>query len=160
MKRIALVALIAVGAIAVQADAKSDLQKLYDNLATSVKKKDLKGCLAYLAPDYTDTNETGKKLNRKEFEAMVKQQFAAPITVKTFSIKVTKVTPKGSDLIAENTSKLSLTFANPQTKKNSTMEQTSSSRDTWVKSGGKWLMKSSTTVSTKRFLDGKEIKGQ
>lgn len=159
MKSILALSLLIMGAPVVQADAKADLQKLYTGLAASVKKKDLKTCLSYLAADYTDVDQKGKKQNRKEFEGMVKAQFAAPITVKSFNIKVTKVTPKGADLIAENTATMVLTFQNPQTKKASTIEQTSTSKDTWVKSGAKWLLKSSTTTSQKRKLDGKALPG-
>lgn len=153
-----LTAALAVAAF-VQADTKADLQKRYNELAVAVKKKDVTTCLGMLSADYTDVDPTGKKQTRKEFEKMVREQFKAPITVETFVIKVNKVTPKGSDFIAENSTKMTLTFMNPQTKKKSTVEQSSTAKDVWTKSGSRWLLKQSTTLTQKRTLDGKSIGG-
>lgn len=159
MKLALSLALALIAVPAVQADPKSDFQKLYNDLAAAIKKKDLKGSMAFLAPDYVDTDVKGKKMTRKEFEKVVSDQFKAPFKVTTFDIKVTKVTSKGAEFIVENTGKLVLTIPNPQTKKDSKLEQNSTSKDVWVKSGAKWLLKSSVTTSQKRYFDGKEVKG-
>jgi ketosteroid isomerase-like protein len=158
MKRILVAAILAVGIVAVQADAKEDLQKLYNSLAAAVKKKDAKACLGFLTADYKDIDIKGKAQTRKEFEKTIKDQFAQPVTVSKFEITVTKVMAKGADLEAENTAKMavSITLSDKKVHK---LEQTSTSRDTWTKVNGKWLLKTSKTLTQKKLLDGKEIKG-
>lgn len=153
--RLALGLTAALAAVLVIADAKSDLQKRYDGLVAAVKKKDLKTCMSFVTADYVDVDVKGKKLKRAEFEQQIKAQFAQPVTVEAFTISVDKATAKGADVVAETTSKLTLSFMNPQTNKKSKVEQISTGRDVWTKSGGKWLLKQSTALKEKRTLDGK-----
>lgn len=157
MKSILVASLLLAGAAVVLADQKADLQKQYNGISAAVKKKDLKASMAYLTSDYVDIDIKGKKHSRKEFEALIKQQFQLPLKMSTFDIKVTKVTPKGADLVVENSSKLIFSITDPNTKKTHKLEQNSTSRDVWVKSKEKWLLKSSTTLTQKRTIDGKEI---
>jgi len=156
MKR-TLVVIALISSALVLADQKSEIQARYNAMAAAVKKKDFDGSMAFLTKDYVDIDLKGKKHSRKEFEALIKQQFELPLKMTTFDIKVTKATVKGAEVIVDNSSKLVFTITDPKTKKTHKLEQVATARDVWIKPKDAWLLKSSATLTQKRTVDGKEI---
>lgn len=153
--------LLACAALADEAATlKSNLQTAIDQYTAAWKKKDAKTTeriiRAHFAKDFVSTMKTGQKMSLEEWIANDKMQMSFVKTVKTMSLKIDKVTVSGNKASSNETFLAEFMVDNPQTPgKTSTIKVKGTSKSTYKKVGGKWLISTMVEVSNSMTMDGK-----
>lgn len=134
------------------ADAKRSIQASTDKAMQLIVKHQYEGLAKLCTPDCKFT-EAGQTMGLKESLATLKAEMAVTKDVKMSS---TVLTCKVNGDTAECTSRdvMSAKVKGPD-KKWHTLNTDGTSRQTFVKKGGKWLMKSNASVTQKTLQDGK-----
>jgi len=136
------------------ADAKKAIQAAIDRENAALKKKDLAGLTATLAPGFVQTDNKGRQHTREQTVAMMQQ--ILPIAQKLDAKStVTKIVLKGDQATATVKEHADITVMNPQTKRTARLVTDSVEEGVWQNTGGKWLRKSSRTLKHQATLDGK-----
>lgn len=135
------------------AKVKKELEAMNAKAIAAIKKKDAATLIGLLTPDFTFQGTKGEKMTRAQYEQTVKQQFTVVKEVKAASAKVGAVTVKGNTAVAQLSSQLTLTVADPQGKLHTIM-QSSTSEDTMVKTAQGWKLKKTVEKTTSTTMDG------
>lgn len=153
--------LLAACAPSVRADATADarraIQAAYDKMDKAVARENLDGIFAFYSPDFQQTSEEGIKTRLPQLKRGFREFFAhnqcvnIKSTIYKFSLKNTTAT-------VINHARNSWIFTNRRTKQRSNVVHNIVVKETWVKSGQIWLMKSRKSLSHKMTIDGKPIK--
>lgn len=157
----AVIAIGAIGAISVEARAndaavRKALVAQYAAMNRGAKSKDLNMMLKPLAPELMVTLPGGKTVNRAQTVVMLKQELAVVSSVQQSTTRIDKLSVKGNTAVAMVAEQVVGTVATPDGKTHKLNDSTSS-RDTWIRTSSGWLMKSSVTLSEHATLDGKPV---
>ena len=145
----ALFCLVVALPLAAHADLRSDLQVRYGQLDKAIAAKNGKAVVAWsranLASDFSYTSKDKHRYGRAEFEKQLSMQVGITKKVTQSATKVVSIKASGSTLSAVVGTVFDgiLAFDSRPLRMVDKSEQV----DTWVKSGGKWLLK--TSVQTK-----------
>ncbi len=156
-----LIALCMAGSIgAAKADdaasAKKAIQSQYAKSAAAAEKKDLKGMMAHLAPDYEETGPDGVTVKVDALKSNM-QRIVQNVKSIRIAVAISKLTLKGDKATVLSKETMSMVVTNPQTKKDMKFAMQGTSEEQWEKKSGVWLEKRAKTLATKQFLDGKEL---
>ena len=152
--------------IADDAAIKREIQAKYQAMADSIRHKDPSAMMKCLAPDFTNVDEHGNKSGRAQFEKQMAQMMSTIKRVDRISFDVAKLTVKGSEAVADCHSKFLMQTVDTQGTmgpkgRHHQIEADMVDKETWVKSGKTWLLKSSATQAGGKFLvDGKAQSAQ
>ena len=136
-----------------RADTKSDIQKVYDKLSSSMLKGDLKGIMSTATPDFVMKEKT-RTLTAKQALAEMEMMFKSGLKIKAAKMKVKSVTLKGNTAIVNSTGYTEAAMK-MQDGKMHQMVQHSTSRDVLVKTPQGWKFKVAEMISDKSTMDGK-----
>lgn len=142
-------------------DAKSqtrnELQKIYDEQAAAMAKKDINGTLAHHAPDYVTISAQGKThdLNAERQDFLT--AFNAPISNMQFGTTIHDVT-LDSNTQAVVTATRTATGGVSANGKSGVVAMNAELRDLWVKGAQGWQLKREKLISMKATLDGKPLR--
>lgn len=156
--------LIAVGLIATCAlsfaDTKAELDAMYAKFNAAMLKKDLATVMSMCTKDFSWVDSKGKKISRVEMEAQMKLQFQFLKKVTAVTVTIEKVTMNGAEATAHTKGVFAGDLVlDPKTKKVSKLKSVSTTDDTWVKLGGKWMLKRVKALKETTTVDGKPING-
>lgn len=140
-------------------DARKQIQGQYDKMLAALQKKDLDAFGAMCAPNCVFIDKQHPKgIALKEWKALGKQALGFMKTVKP-TIQIHSFGLMGSSAVVDSTQTVTMTAVSPKDKSTHTFHSDQKVRDTWVKSGSAWLLKSSNTLSEKDTFDGKPAPG-
>ena len=137
------------------------IQAKYQSMADSIRHKDAKVMMSCLAPDFTNIDERGGKTTRSQFEKQMTDVISSIKRVDRISFDVEKIAVKGSEAIVDCRSRFLMQIVDNQGMfgpkgRQHQLEVDSLDKETWIKSGSTWLLKSSITGAGGKFLvDGK-----
>ena len=142
------------------ADTKAELDGMYAKLNAAMKQKNTAAVMAMCTKDFSWVDPKGKKMSRAEMEQQLKMQFSFMKKVTAVTVKIEKVTVKGAETIARTQGifegDIQLT---PDAKKLSKLKSSSITDDTWIKVGGKWMLKKVSAIKDNATIDGKPVGG-
>ncbi len=158
---IALVALLGGSCLApamadATADAKKEIQALYDKMDVAAAKKDVKGMTASLDPNYVAISAQGQKMTLQQMKGQLTQIMTMLKEIKTKTV-ILKIALKGKTATVNTKQSLTSNGTNPQSQQAMKLEVRDTSTNTWVKSGTTWKLKETKSLSSKQFLNGKPI---
>lgn len=145
------------------ADDLTDFKKWYaKDLPIMIKAMESKN-LAYFnkcsTADFTYTEASGKTAKKKESMAGLKQMMDGTESIK-YKTKVASTKAVKGTMVVDLLNEYTMVLKAPPGGKKSTMWMKSKSRETWVKSGGKWLLKNITDIGTPEVkMDGQKVSG-
>jgi ketosteroid isomerase-like protein len=123
-------------------DAKKELAAVYAKIDAAIKNKDVKTLASLLAEDYEKEVE-GKKLNRAETIAEMKENFEAIKSIDSIKTTIDKIQHVEGNEIVDYTQTGKATVKG-EGGKDQTVSVTSKGRDWWVKDDdGDWMCVSS-----------------
>ncbi|MBS1717046.1 MAG: nuclear transport factor 2 family protein [Armatimonadetes bacterium] len=161
MKRtLTLAALLACTAVSFAADnAKTAISKAYTQFDFYVVKGSLKDLESFL--NRTSTNDftmkqMGQTFDKKAVIAQMKQQLSMG-KVNESKTKVKSIVINGSTATVMTSGSFKMTMKGKNQDKAHVFAGQSETKDTWVKEGRVWKMKSIESVSDKMTMDGKPI---
>ncbi|MCX6379749.1 MAG: hypothetical protein NT023_09795 [Armatimonadetes bacterium] len=138
------------------ASVKKTIQAIYAKVAAAAAKKDAKGMMIHLAPDYEETTLEGTVVKMPAIKTNM-QNVMEKVKSLNISVVISKLTLKGDKATVINKDTVNMVATNPQTKKEMKIVLEETNEAQWEKRGGAWLVKSSKTLSMKQVVDGKEI---
>lgn len=146
-----------------EAATKKAVSAQLDGLAAAYKKKDSNGVLRFLTSDFVDVDAGGVKRTRTQYIESFKQAVNSMKSINSFSVTIQSFKMNGAKAVLQDITKVNLTTgsapgtAEPKDKTH-TLEISSSSRQTWVKEKGTWLMqKEEEMAGSTMKMDGKEL---
>ncbi len=123
-------------------DLKKHIQSEMNKASQCLLKKDVAGAEKILRANFdknfVNTGTKGEKVTLDQQLNQMKVQMAAIKAMKKVDYKAVSVKVKGNKAEASETSELIMVIANPQTKKDMTIRQTSKGVSTLEKRAGKW----------------------
>ena len=132
------------------AQARKAIETIYAKEQAALGRKDIDAVFAYQTPDYVAITKAGKRIPREQANA-VGRQIGMMKTVKAQS-RIISFALKGDTATARAKNHLFITTTNPQTNQPLTVTIEGVEEDTWVKRGGKWLLKQSKEITrTQKF---------
>lgn len=131
------------------------LQALHDRAVVAYRKKDVKGVMAYCAPDYTSKGKDGKVRTREQMQALFKVQMGLLKSIEKISVRVGPVTTKGAEATDVLTFDLAGTLVDKQGKAHR-LASRSTNRETWFRAGSSWQLKRSEVLTAEQTIDGKK----
>jgi ketosteroid isomerase-like protein len=136
-----------------QAAAQRAIAALYASADRAIVKKDLPTIMKSMAPDYTLTSAAGKRMTRAQAEAMQKMSFQVPgLNFKNCKSTIQKFEWRGAQVA------VTVTANALATQQNIPIQVISQSRDVWRSSPRGWQVFQSTEISTRTFVNGREVK--
>lgn len=155
LKRFAPALVVGLAMASAFADTQSDIKALYANYAKALKSSNFPALEKMLSPKFSVV-EGGKTYNREQALGMMKQNLSV-MKFQSISFKFGAFKAAGANTVVTVSEAMVLKAPNPQTKKESVINVTSTSEDTWTKSGKSWLLLKSATKSQKVTVDGKVV---
>jgi hypothetical protein len=160
IRSILLAAALAVSAAAAtraadNAAIQHQLQALHDRAVAAYQKKDVKGVMAYCAPDYISKGKDGKVRTREQMQALFKIQLGLLKSIEKISVRVGPVTTKGAEATDILTFDLAGMLADKQGKVHRLVSR-STTRETWARVGSSWQLKRSEVLTADQTIDGKK----
>lgn len=131
-----------------------EINSLYAKMSAAYSKKDVAGILANCTADCTFSGG-GSTMNVSQVRDLMKAQLTSAKSVKA-RMTPANVVVKGTTANVTSSNVFTIVIANPQTKKDSTVVQKSTTKDVWIKQGKSWKMKSSQQNLTELSVDGKK----
>jgi hypothetical protein len=141
------------------AAVRKTLDQVYKRRDTAAEKKDVKGALSSLAPDFVFVSKDGQKGDVKLLKRRLTPLFALMQNVKSKS-EIQKLTLKGNAATATVRQHLEMLILNQQTQQPQRFVADATSDDLWTKTGAGWLQKRMTTTRETAMLDGKSVDQQ
>src|SRR5688572_21148240 len=157
---IALVAIILTTLTAIakpdESSARKEIERAYDRMAAGFLKKDPKPLIDVLAPGFTNAEPGGRSQSRKAFIDSMKGYMAMTKSVDRSEITIKKFTVKGEKAVADVRSVMKMTADNSsgtfgKGSKIAVLEMDMVSRETWINSKNRWLLKHSVTLPGGKF---------
>lgn len=157
MKRPLMAALILLVAAASHAeDVAATMKAAYAAMDRAAAKKDVPSMMRYFADDFTYKPKNGPAMSRQQAQQQLEGQFKmAKKLVPRSTVQSVKVS--GNQAVVSADQVVRIVVANPQAKKDVTIDVSSQTRDTWVKSGATWKLKKIETVKETMKIDGKTM---
>lgn len=141
---------------------KAHIQSEMNKASQFLLRKDVSGCEKVLRANFDknfyNVDSRGTKVTLDQQISQMKVQVAAIKAVKKVDFKVVSLKVKGNKAESIETMEIVMVFNNPQTKKDTTVRQTSKGISTLAKKNGKWWVMHGKDTESRLFVDGKEIK--
>ncbi|HLK15690.1 MAG TPA: hypothetical protein VKT78_12880 [Fimbriimonadaceae bacterium] len=157
MKFAAIAAVLLVVTVASAETLKTTATKMADRASAAMAKQDYKGFEAIVKASTTSDFkyvEAGRSMNLTQMMAGIKQG-SGMMKIKSAHAKILSCSEKGGKSGSTTTSHdFKGTMTGPD-KKPHTLAGSMTSKDTWVKVGGKWKMSVMTVTGYKATMDGK-----
>lgn len=138
------------------AAARKAIEVQYAKMASAMKHKDMAMLKSTATADFTMKMPGQPTVNMQQAEAMMKQQFAMMPSIEEVSVHIDKLTVKGSTAIALASEKMRATTKGPDGKTHQ-FADSSTARDTWVKTPRGWRCKFDDNLTEHSTLDGKPV---
>lgn len=143
------------------ADARSELQTIYNGLLQAYKKQDFAHFMKYQAADFKMKLPDGKVINKQQANADMKRGMEMRAKMKNapmpkIGLRVQSVVPKGNTAVATVATTASMSRKDPQGKSH-TFSSMSTERHTWVKSPQGWKVRLIEPLKSTALMDGKPI---
>ena len=135
------------------ANAKNAILANYRRGDASLNKKNVDAVFAMQTADFTYTLKSGEQITREQEHQMIRQlTFAQNISAHTVVLKFSYSNGAAHVRAKEH---IVATIADPQTQKQTRVVVDAVTEDTWVKVGGKWLVKRSKEISRSQNMTTK-----
>lgn len=134
------------------------IQLRYNVMAKAVLDRDIPGLLGCVTADFVNIDPDGNKQNRKQYEAMMREQFSQKVTITSLTFKVLSVVAQSDGYHVKTTGVARAAGTNRQTKKKSVVEIIGNTDDIWIKTKSGWMMKRCKTTKQTMTVDGKPTK--
>ena len=138
------------------ANIKKAIQTIYAKVAAAAAKKDVKGMMAHLAPDYEEATLDGVTFKVATIKAKWEHAIQSVKTMK-ISTTITKLTLSGNKATVLNKATINMVGISPRNDKDVILISEATSEEQWEKKGGIWLEKRSKNLTLKQTRDGKEV---
>ncbi|MCX6379750.1 MAG: hypothetical protein NT023_09800 [Armatimonadetes bacterium] len=138
------------------ANAKKAIQTIYAKVASAAAKKDVKGMMAHLAPDYEEATLDGVTFKVATIKAKWEHAIQSVKAMK-ISTTITKLTLSGDKATVLNKATINMVGISPRNDKDVILISEGTSEEQWEKKGGIWLEKRSKNLTLKQTRDGKEV---
>ncbi len=140
-----------------QTPTQKEAQAVYARYAAALKKKDVKAVGDLLTPGIVNKDKNGKFVRRAAMLQTMQQALSEITKVQTAGFKVDKAALQNNRMNADVTFHLTGIVADPQGKAHN-LDVSAKSRDTWTKTGGKWLLsRTDDLTGDVMLLDGKPV---
>lgn len=139
-----------------QKSEEKPIRAIYAKLDALYRKKDVAKLMKMLTPDATYKEVSGKTMNYKEMDTLMRQQLAAIQSIDAFKTTIKKLTVKGTTAKSETSMTLKGKVTDPQGKMHA-MTSMSTTRDTWTKTPQGWRIKMIEALTDKVLMDGKPV---
>ena len=145
------------------ADDLTDFKKWYAKdtpiMIKAMESKNLAFFEKCSTPDFTYKEASGKTAKKKEAMVGLKQMMDGTESIK-YKPKITSTKAVKGTMVVDLINEYTMVMKAPPGGKKSTMWMKSKSRETWVKSGNKWLLKNITDIGTPEVkMDGQKVSG-
>ncbi len=127
----------------------------YAKISDALRKSDFAAVSEFMTTDYVATQPKGQKLNRDQALAAMTQQREVMFSA-DWQRKISKLTVNQNEAVATVQSRMFGIMSDPQGQHHKLLMITSS-KDTWVKGGGRWKLKSYRFLTGSMSLDGKPL---
>ena len=134
------------------AQARKAIEGIYAKEQAALGRKDIDSVFSYQTPDYVAITKKGKRIPRDQANQMGRQ-ITMMQTVKA-NIRIMNFALKGDTAVARAKNRVYLTTMNPQTNQPISVTVEGVEEDTWVKRGGKWLLKQSREITRSQKVNG------
>lgn len=160
MKR-ALMFILAVACVAVaSADnpqaVKKQLQANYNAISQAVKNNKVDKLGSMLTDDYTAVQKNGQSLTKQQVMTEFKG-LASQLRNTKWVRTVKSVALSGNQAVAIVDGNFSGQITDPRDNKTHSLSQVATSKDTWIKKGGKYLLQKSEVQKNTMTMDGKAM---
>ena len=149
--------LMAAPATQTPSGAKAVIQKAYMAENAAAARKDLKGQWKYRTADFVYTDQSGARHTGEGLRSQEQMVYSHAKSIKA-TTRIEKFTlnnkTQATVIAAENAT---VTFSNPQTRKNVVMKMSGRVRDTWVFRNARWLKSQTKSLSQIVMMDGKRV---
>lgn len=147
-------------ATAAFASTQSMIQASYDKVGKAMRTGKFsvikKALMESGTKDFKMISKGGQSMGAEQALAMMENEMKMVSSVRTYDCKITKVVQKGKSAdVWENTHMVMMLKPMGKSKKNSTLDMHSTSKDHWVMVGKEWKMQSMMTLSESAKMDGK-----
>jgi uncharacterized protein (TIGR02246 family) len=130
------------------ADAKKAIAAGYAKMDSAVAKRDLDGYLSVHAPDYVAISRRGHKSGVADMRKNLTQVFATTRSRRA-STRIQKLALKGDTAVVTVAQKGEVVMVHPtDPSRFGTVHANGLTEATWVKRGGRWLMKESRELKS------------
>ena len=136
------------------AQARKAIEGIYAREQAALGRKDIDSVFSCQTPDYVAITKTGKRIPRDQANQFGRQ-ITMMQTVKASS-RIMSFALKGDTALARAKNHIYLTTMNPQTNQPISVTIDGVEEDTWVKRGGKWLLKQSREITRTQKISGKK----
>ena len=134
------------------AQARKAIEGNYAKIAAALGRRDVDATFAFETPDYVAVSKKGQKLTRDQAHQMMRQiTFAQAVKART---SVLAFSLSGNTATAKHRTHIDATIGNPQTNQTGKVTVDAVSSDTWVKTGGRWLLKRSQVLTSSQNMQG------
>jgi RNA polymerase sigma factor (sigma-70 family) len=128
------------------------LDSCYAAMTKAFQDKDIKTYTSFMTDQYELHQPNGKIQTRVQLDPALKQQMDVMASA-TWDHQITKLTVNGNEAVAEVSAKFSGKMKSASGKEQ-TLELDTTSRDTWTKTDGGWLLKRVDILKNNVFVDG------
>src|SRR5207249_4580422 len=135
------------------ADAKREIQAVYNKLTTAMKKGDIKGMMSVTTPDFT-MKEHGQVSNAAQVQQQMQAMIAGGMKMKKVVMKVQSVSVNGDTDTATSNDIMDSMMKMPDGKMHR-MQSEGKSKGILVKTPQGWKFKYAEMISSKDLMDGK-----
>jgi ketosteroid isomerase-like protein len=134
------------------------IQRNYNAMAAAMVKRDVKGALSYVSPDYSQVSPDGETMSLADFRGSLQEiaRYMKSFQATTAISKVT-VDSAGKKATATVRSTMRVTMKNPETGKDAKFVGIEDSVDTWIKTARGWRLYRSKTRKATQTMDGKPL---
>lgn len=141
------------------AQARSQIQAIYNKQNAAAARKDVNGVLSNLAPNFQAISKNGQKLDVARQRQALTQAFAMAQSVHGTTV-IQKLRLQGNKAIVTVKDNSSLVFVNPNAPnaRPAKFSAEEVAEDTWVKTGNRWLQERSVALSEKQLLNGQPFR--
>ena len=138
------------------ADVKNAISAQYMKIITSIQKSDVKTAGSVYARDFTRTDHDGRDFTLQETLTGMTQTMKSVSNGK-MAVTITHVSVAGSSATVKIKFRLTCKVARGKSTGFQNMILDETDTDTWVKTEGKWLLKSEKENSSITTVDGKKV---
>jgi hypothetical protein len=136
--------------------ARQAITAAYNDLNDALMRRDVADLFAHYAPDYVSVNQDGRRMNLPRLRERVVSLLRNVESAKAIT-KIQKFYVQNDMAFCEIKEGARFLFVHPKTRKTTLMRVRSTSRDRWVRRGGRWLLAQSRTLQATTTLDGKPV---
>lgn len=139
-----------------EAAARQAITAAYNDLNDALMRRDVADAFAHYAPDYVSVNQNGRRMNLPKLRERAGSLLRSVESAKAIT-KIQKFHAQNDMAFCEIKEGARFLFVHPRTRKTTLMRVRSTSRDRWVRRGGRWLLVQSRTLQETITLNGQPV---